>query len=193
MEDLRTQILDCTTGVFSRNGLKFTMQDVAEEMHISKKTIYTEFTSKEDLLTAMLDRGFGLIQERKLEVLASDLPPREKLRKVMIVLPDEYMTLDFRQLDHLGDKYPATTARLAYHLENNWEPVDRLIQQGIEDGWLRPDLDLAILKLSFSAALQGFLFSSELERNGIAYTDALDRFMDILMEGILARPDADRS
>ena len=67
---LRSQILDHTTEIFTRVGLRFTMQEVAEEMHISKKTIYTEFPSKEALLTAMLDRGFGLIQEHKLEVLS---------------------------------------------------------------------------------------------------------------------------
>ena len=185
METLRSQILDCTTGIFSRIGLKFTMQDVAREMHISKKTIYTEFSSKEELLTAMLDRGFGDIQARKMEVLSSNLPPQRKLREVMIALPDDYMSFDFGQMDHLEEKYPATAARLAFHLENNWEPVDRLIHQGMEEGWLRKDLDLTILKISFSATLQSFLLRTDLERNGIAYTDALNKFMDILMEGIL--------
>ena len=185
---LRSQILDHTTEIFTRVGLRFTMQEVAKKMHISKKTIYTEFPSKEALLTAMLDRGFGLIQERKMEILSSDLPGPQKLQEVMIALPDEFLSFDYRQMDHLEEKYPRTAARLAYHLENNWEPVDLLIRQGMEEGWLSKDLDLPILKISFSATLRSFLFSSALEQNRISYTQALERFMKMLMEGMLTRP-----
>ena len=188
MDTLQSQILDSTAEIFSRSGLNFTMQDVAKEMHISKKTIYTAFPSKEELLNAMLDRGFELIHRAKEAILSSDMPPAEKLRKVMIALPDEFASLDYRQMDHLEEKYPMTAARLAYHLESNWEPVDRLIRQGMEEGWLRKDLDLPILKISFSATLRSFLFSSGLEQNQIPYTQALDRFMDLLMAGMLARP-----
>ena len=188
MDTLQSQILDSTAEIFSRSGLNFTMQDVAKEMHISKKTIYTAFPSKEELLNAMLDRGFELIHRAKDAILSSDMPPAEKLRKVMIALPDEFASLDYRQMDHLEEKYPMTAARLAYHLESNWEPVDRLIRQGMEEGWLRKDLDLPILKISFSATLRSFLFSSGLEQNQIPYTQALDRFMDLLMAGMLARP-----
>ena len=188
MNSLRSQILDHTTKMFVRSGLRFTMQEVSFDKDTTTTEIYTEFPSKEALLTAMLDRGFGLIQENKLEILASDLPGPEKLRKVMIALPDEFLSLDYRQMDHLEEKYPKTAARLAYHLENNWEPVDRLIRQGMEEGWLRKDLDLPILKISFSATLRSFLFSSGLEQNGIPYTQALERFMDLLMMGMLTRP-----
>ena len=48
--ELREKILVTAIEQFRQTGLKFTMQDVAEQARISKKTIYTVFASKEELL-----------------------------------------------------------------------------------------------------------------------------------------------
>ena len=40
-EGLQKNILDATLRVFDQKGLKFTMDDLAKELSISKKTIYT--------------------------------------------------------------------------------------------------------------------------------------------------------
>ena len=40
---LQKNILDATLRVFDRKGLKFTMDDLAKELSISKKTIYTVY------------------------------------------------------------------------------------------------------------------------------------------------------
>ena len=45
----RKKILDATLRVFNRKGLKFTMDDIAAELSMSKKTIYTVFHNKETL------------------------------------------------------------------------------------------------------------------------------------------------
>ena len=38
---IREQILDATVLVFNKKGMKFTMDDIARELGMSKKTIYT--------------------------------------------------------------------------------------------------------------------------------------------------------
>lgn len=38
---LQKNILECHPRVFDQKGLKFTMDDLAKELSISKKTIYT--------------------------------------------------------------------------------------------------------------------------------------------------------
>ncbi len=186
-KDLTQEIIEAATEVFAREGLKFKMQEVAELLHISKKTIYTQFESKEELLLAMLDEGFARIHEKKRALLSSDLPPREKLREVMIALPDEYSSVDFRQLDHLNEKYPLAAKRLADYLDNGWENVETLIEQGEKEGWLRKGISVPILKTMFSATLQSFLMDEQLEKQGIGYAQALDAMMDLLMLGMLEK------
>ena len=41
------KIIDATVEEFKQNGLKFTMNDLAKRLGISKKTIYTVFESKQ--------------------------------------------------------------------------------------------------------------------------------------------------
>ena len=53
---MREKIIDTAIEEFTRNGLKFTMNDVAKALGISKKTIYTVFESKQDVLMAIADR-----------------------------------------------------------------------------------------------------------------------------------------
>ena len=58
---LQKNILDATLRVFDRKGLKFTMDDLAKELSISKKTIYTVYDDKEALFLAMVDYIFDSI------------------------------------------------------------------------------------------------------------------------------------
>ena len=52
--DLREKILITAIDQFRQTGLKFTMQDVAEQARISKKTIYTVFASKEERIASVM-------------------------------------------------------------------------------------------------------------------------------------------
>ena len=47
INETKEKILKGTIQVFNKKGLKLTMDDVADELKISKKTIYKEFASKE--------------------------------------------------------------------------------------------------------------------------------------------------
>ena len=61
--DNKEKILEATIKVFNRKGLKFTMDDIASELSMSKKTIYTVFRDKESMFFAMVDYCFDKIKE----------------------------------------------------------------------------------------------------------------------------------
>ena len=63
--DLRSRVLKAAEALFQRSGLHFTMQEVAAALHISKKTIYTIYPSKEELLLDMVDVLFSDIHRDK--------------------------------------------------------------------------------------------------------------------------------
>ena len=71
---VRTQAMQ----LFRQQGLHFTMQQVAEPLHISKKTIYTVYPSKEALLLDMVDHAFADIHRCKQEILAGSGTLQEK-------------------------------------------------------------------------------------------------------------------
>lgn len=185
MDDVQVQkkILDTATELFRRKGLKFTMQDVAEEMHVAKKTIYKLYPSKEELLLDLVDNGFDRIQEVKREVLESDLPLKDKISSALIAMPDNYRTLDFRRLKGIEEKYPDVSSRIAERLGSEWEQIIEVINEGIEKGLVNP-VSIPVLKQIVTSSIDSFMYSDGLTNSGISYQDALSEMAKILMNGV---------
>ena len=185
--ELRETILEGTIQAYCEKGLKFTMDDVAKVLGMSKKTIYTVFRDKESLFLTMVDYMFDSIKESEQRVLADDsLSTIEKLRQMLGVLPDGYKDLDFRQLYLLKDKYPTIYKQVERRLETGWETTISLIEQGMEEGVIRR-VQIPIVKIMLEASLEQFFQRDILIQNQIAYKDALQEVVDILVDGIQTR------
>ena len=185
--ELRETILEGTIQAYCEKGLKFTMDDVAKVLGMSKKTIYTVFRDKESLFLTMVDYMFDSIKESEQRVLADDnLSTVEKLRQMLGVLPDGYKDLDFRQLYLLKDKYPTIYKQVEKRLETGWETTIGLIEQGMEEGVIRR-VQIPIVKIMLEASLEQFFQRDILIQNQIAYKDALQEVVDILVDGIQTR------
>ena len=181
--DKKMEILACAAEEFRKHGLKFTMNDIATDLHMAKKTIYTFYSSKEEMLNAMIDTGYEDIQKNKQEIIASDLPYEEKVRQVMIAMPEQFQVIDFRMLSDLNEKYPDVYKNLQRQLENNWEPVIRLLQEGMDQHKIR-NISIPVLRQMITATFESFLSTDNLKQEGISYKDACNYMMDIVMNGI---------
>ena len=188
--ELRETILEGTIAVFNRKGLKFTMDDIARQLGISKKTIYAVFRDKESLFLDMVDYLFDSIKESERQVLEDEsLGTLEKVRGIMSVMPESYRNIDFRQLHSLKEKYPSTYAKVQRRLETGWEATIALLEQGMREGVVR-QVEVALVKLMLEASLEQFFQSDILLRHDISYQDALNQLVDILVDGIAVRETA---
>lgn len=182
--ELRKSILENTLRVFNKKGLKFTMDDIAREMSISKKTIYTVFNDKEELFFASVDYMFDSVKEAEQTILDNpNLSTVEKIRAVLGVMPDGYKDVDISQLYVLKDKFPKIYAQVEQRLENGWEKTIALIEQGMEEGMIRK-VSIPIVKVMMEASLEQFFQRDILIRNGLTYQEALTEVVDILMSGM---------
>ena len=182
--DLKIVILEGTLQAFRQKGLKFTMDDIAKLLGMSKKTIYTVFRDKEALFLAMVDYLFDSIKECERQIVENtDLTTIEKVRAILGVMPDVYKDIDFRQLYTLKEKYPTIYAQLEKRLETGWESTIQLLEKGMEEGVIRP-VKIPILKTMLEATLEEFFQRDTLIRHQISYAEALDEVVEILMDGI---------
>lgn len=182
--ELRQTILEGTIKAFNEKGLKFTMDDIAYLLSISKKTIYTVFKSKDELLLAMVEYVFDSIKESEKAVLENkEMTTIEKIRAIMGVLPEGYKEIDLKQLYLLKDKYPHIYNQVEIRLETGWEATIALLDKGIEEGVIRP-IKIPIFKMMMESALEQFFQRDILVRNSISYQDALMEVVDILIDGI---------
>lgn len=181
--DLRARMVGAAATLFQAEGLQFTMQEVADALHISKKTIYSVYPSKEALLVDMVDALFADIHRVKGELRAASAPIEERIRAVIVALPEQYRALDFRLLDALDEKYPAAARRVREHLETNWEPTIALLEEGMAAGRIRP-VSIPVLRQMITASIECFLAGGG---DGTSYADTLAAMIDIIMNGIRRR------
>lgn len=185
--DVKETILQGTMQVYAGKGLKFTMDDVAKTLGMSKKTIYTVFQDKESLFFAMVDYMFDSIKQEEQAVVADEsLDTVEKIRKIMGVLPEGYRELDLRNLYLLKEKYPKIYRQVELRLETGWETTIALMEQGMEEGVIRK-VPIPIVKTMLEASLEQFFRRDILIRNRLSFSDALDAVVDILVNGIRTR------
>lgn len=185
--ELRENILQGTLEVFNYKGLKFTMDDIAKNRGISKKTIYKVFKDKEDMFLAVVDYLFDGIKEEEQKVAMDDsLSTIEKVKKILGVMPNSYKDIDFRQLYSVRDSFPKIYEKIEERLENGWELTISLIEKGIAEGVIRP-ISIPILKMMLEASLEQFFQRDVLVTNRITYMDALEEVVEILVEGIAAK------
>jgi len=185
--ELRESILQGTIKVFNQKGLKFTMDDVASSLSISKKTIYTVFSDKEQLFLSMVDYLFDNIKVSEQQVLEDNsLNTVEKIRRILGVMPESYKEIDFRQLYLLKDKYPKIYEQVEIRLETGWETTIALLEQGMEEGVIRKK-HIPIVKMMMEAAVEQFFQRDILIQNQITYAEALNEVVDILVDGIVVK------
>ena len=66
---LEIKIVNATINIFKEKGVKFTMDDLANNLGVSKRTLYENIDSKETLLNLLVDDIFDSITEKGKEIL----------------------------------------------------------------------------------------------------------------------------
>ncbi|HRI43168.1 MAG TPA: TetR/AcrR family transcriptional regulator [Fimbriimonadaceae bacterium] len=80
----REAILDATDRLMARYGFrKMTLEDVAREAGISKRTIYLQFRSKEDVGLSSIGRVVGRVIDELERIAESSAPRQVRLRRLL--------------------------------------------------------------------------------------------------------------
>jgi AcrR family transcriptional regulator len=186
-DELRLKILLSTIEVFNTHGMRFTMDDIASHMKISKKTIYTVYKSKDEMMLDMVDYIFDNVAISKRAILEDrQMSLRDKIKAYLTAMPDEYSSIKFTELFVLRDKFPHLYEKVRNRFQSGWDPAFELLNQGKEEGIIRKDANLIIFKTMMDSSLASFFASDILKRSGLTYREGLDLVAEILLDGIKA-------
>ena len=186
-EKNRAKILEGTIRVYRSKGLRLTMDDIAAELGMSKKSIYAAYRSKDELFISMVDMIFDGIQESKRVIVEDEgLSTMEKIHRVLGAMPDSYNDIEFSGLYDLRGRFPQVYERLEYRLETDWVQTLALMARGIEEGVIRP-VSLPVVKVMLESTLEKFFQSETLIRSGLSYSDALKEVVEVIVKGIETR------
>ena len=183
-KSLEQRILDAVVDEFNEKGMKFTMDDIAARLRISKKTIYKVYDNKEQMLRAMVDEGFSAIKREEAAIYEDkEADTATKIEKIIIAMPDSLRTVDFRKLQQLKNGYPEIYEYVESRIESGWEKTISIIRQGMDEGVIRR-VPVPVIKAMVESTIEEFMSRDILVNNDLGYDDALSAMADILMNGI---------
>lgn len=181
---LKERIMEATIDEFNEKGVKFTMDDLAKRLAMSKKTIYKVFKDKEILFIETVDYCFDMIKMGEASILAdSSLDVVEKIKAILVVLPGRYSQIDWRKIYAGKEKFPEAYKEIRKRLETDWNGTIGLIEQGIAENKVRP-ICIPVLKVMVQATIEQFLVNPILIEHQVSYEEALKEMVNIIIEGI---------
>lgn len=183
---IREWILDRTTERFYADGLSnLTMDEVAGDAGISKKTLYKIIPSKNDLILSVIGRQIDIVESRQREIMAdSSLDFSGKLdgmvRAVSALLAriQQKSVMDMLRLS--PDIWNLIRARRVRLLES----MALILEEGRNEGRLRDDIPPSFLARYFYKMIDSLVTPEAVMEEGITPTELLDMTLSILYNGI---------
>jgi AcrR family transcriptional regulator len=190
----RDLILDATDRLMARYGFrKTTVEDVAQEAAVARRTIYTYFASKEEVGLAPIARVVEMTIASLEDIAQSDLAPQEKLRKMLIqrVMGRVRAVQDYHHgLDDLFHVVrPSYMARRRAFFKRERQLIADVLCQGLGEGVFRfegGESTAHSLLLATNAFLPYSLSVRELGRPE-EIEQRLRAMVDILIRGVSTR------
>jgi AcrR family transcriptional regulator len=186
MEKEKQKILEFAQEKYLREGFyKITMDELANQLKMSKKTIYKYFPSKENLVKEVT---FGFITNRAKEI------------KTIVEGDFDAVTKFFKLIGHLSNVIVKVSERWTSDVQlftpSLWKEIDKfrakimfaniikIIQQGITEGYFvnqPPEIIVTI----FVSSIRGIVNPEFIMNNKFSVRTALVTTSEILMNGIM--------
>ena len=173
--------------LFANNGCKaITMDDIANSMGISKRTIYENFRDKEALLEACIHYFFEHDEFNVDQILQSSDNIIVTIFKMLEKTSKIFFQLKFNFLNEIQKYYPDTYSNtIKVYKQHYLENTDKMIEKGKIDGIVREEVNPTIIAVLINEvsvlALQKDIFA----HYGFDKKDAMHTCMSCITRGIL--------
>lgn len=164
-----------------------TMDCLASELGMSKKTLYQHFRRKEAIIDELMALKMAAVSGGFEAALgAADLTFAERAQRMVRHAHEQFSEVSAVFLHDLRRFHPACYARLeefrARVAPGIWE---RLLRMGIDAGCVRPEVDPAFVGRLFPVMMQSLLHPETLQRFSMQPHEMLGRFFHLLFAGVL--------
>lgn len=186
-ELLKERILAAAFDRFRTDGFaRVSIDDIASSLGMSKKTFYKAFTSKDELIEEMVNRVIGDVRSNVERIVSSNESFIAKLSGLLTYLGSLPGRVGLPMLQDLQRHLPHLWKRIEDFRGRRISDVFlRLVEQGIEEGSVRPDLPKRIFLLSYLAAVQQIVQPSVLANESFSAREAIGGILELLFKGAL--------
>lgn len=182
----KTRIAEHSRDVFFQYGIRsVTMDDLARELGISKKTLYQHFKSKDELVGFSIHEHLEEHQQKCIEIFGVEKNAIEKLLEIAKVSQEMLRKLK-----------PSTIYDLQKYHKKSWDLVEEHrsefipkiitgnIQQGIKEGLYRENVNATIISKLYLTLMKTLTNSVEFPPNEYPLLDVYIEFTRYHIYGI---------
>jgi AcrR family transcriptional regulator len=191
-ENLQRAILDAARDLFVEQGFAaVSLRKIADKIEYSPTAIYLYFKDKDEILSALIDEGFGLLCEYMKDIQTED--PVERLRQgahsyfAFMRAHPQYYSLMFEMCDDNAQKAFETKSESAARA---FGFIRGAVTEGMAGGQFRTDVPEIVVSHVFWASIHGAAALSLANRLKMLPEEHHEAFFEVCIKtalrGILA-------
>jgi AcrR family transcriptional regulator len=184
----KERILSYAEERFLKEGvLNLPVDDLTASLGMSKKTFYKIFPSKEAMLEELVTRVVGDVAGRITAIGEGPGNFVEKIDALMTFLGSVYRRLAIPLSNEVYRSLPQVWQRVEEFRENMIRKTfTRLLDQGIQEGFLRPEINRTIFMMAYLATIRAIIRPHVILQHDISVPDAIEQIFRIFFGGILS-------
>ena len=185
MED-QNKIVEMTEEKFFRDGFyKTTMDEVASELKMSKKTIYKFFPSKDDLVTAIARHFMEGLKSKIVPALNSDKNAIEKLAELNHILTKVSAKISTKRMDEIRQHLPKLWIEIDnFRTKMMFLNITKVIDQGKAEG-LFIDYPTPIIMNTLVSSVRAIVNPEFILNNNYSISEAALYTFKVVIGGIV--------
>lgn len=145
--ELKERILESTNELFFQYGVKsITMDDIANHLGISKKTIYEVFKNKNELVKQIVELNLNFTKSEIELKLNNSLDAIDAVVQITVAISGMMERMNPKLIYDL-QKYHANAWKVFVEFKNKFlvDTVIKYLRRGKREGVFRPDMKLKVL------------------------------------------------
>ena len=179
------RIIEAATDRFMIAGIyKVTMDEIASDLRMSKKTVYKFFPSKETLLKAIVHTMTRMVEAKVQGIVSSDKPIEEKLTTLLEFVGKQMRRFSRPFMTDVQRFAPALWKEIeTFRRERVLSQLQQMFRQAKKEGVFREDLDPDLFFLVLGTIIQGIMNPQVLSQQPFSAEEAFKGIFRILYEG----------
>ena len=165
---------------FMQYGFKsFTMDDLANSLGISKKTLYEQFSSKNELVEATLDYALEMTCCQVDKFISGKGSVIENVFRNQKEVQNLFNLSSSKPIWELKKYFPKTYERMDIEFTKSDACfIDKLLEKGWEEGLFRKDINISFFKVFYSSVQRLRNFSDTFDEKEFPFWDTIYTIME---------------
>ena len=165
---------------FLQYGFKtFTMDNLANSLGISKKTLYEQFASKNDLVEATLDYALEMTCHQVDKFVSGEGSVIENVFRNQREVQNLFDFNSSKPIWELKKYFPKTYERMDIEFtKSDALFIDKLLEKGWEEGLFRKDINVSFYKVFYNSVQRLRTFSDTFDEKEFSFWDTIYTIME---------------